>query len=105
MTDVVDTMKTLARSFDDVEEGTSCSQTAFKTKGKAFFYIGDQGGRHKAMFKLEGSRAEAARLSEAEPKNFELGSGAWVTARFSPEEPLPAKLWEKWLVESYELSV
>lgn len=30
---------------------------------------------------------------------------AWVTARFTDDKPMPKTLWEKWLDESYELSV
>ena len=44
-----------ASSYSDVVEGQSCSQTSFKRKNKAFLYIGEQGGRHKAMFKLSQS--------------------------------------------------
>lgn len=28
----------------------------------------------------------------------------WVTARFTPEKPLPKRIWGKWLPESYELT-
>ncbi|MEM7164161.1 MAG: hypothetical protein AAF581_01780 [Planctomycetota bacterium] len=56
------------------------------------------------MFKLEKSKAEAIRLSKKEPDRFQAGSNQWVTARFRAEVPMPTKLWEKWLNESYELS-
>ena len=92
-----------AAQLRDVVEGTSCSQTSFKTGGKAFLYIGEHGGRYKAMFKLSESKTEAAKLAEAEPENYQVGNTAWVTARFSAEQPLPKKLWQKWLEESYQL--
>lgn len=93
-----------ARKYANVNEGTSCSQAAFKVGKKAFLYIGMQGGRHKAMFKLNDSMPEAIELAESEPDRFEVGSTSWVTARFTPQEPLPKKLWQRWLDESYKLS-
>lgn len=97
-------MRNHARRYDNVEEGTSCSQTSFKTGGVAFFYIGEQGGRFKAMFKLSNSQSEAEAMAASEPDNFQLGSNSWVTARFSASEPLPITLWKRWLDESYALS-
>ena len=47
---------------------------------------------------------EAAELAEKDPKHYEVGSTAWVTARFSADRPLPQDIWERWLDESYELS-
>ena len=93
-----------ARKLDDVVEGASCTQTSFKRGKKAFLYIGMQGGRHKAMFKLKKSMADAEKRAEKDPDRFQVGSTAWVTARFTPEKPMPKTLWQKWLKESYELS-
>ena len=63
-----------------------------------------QGGRYKAMFKLQKSMPEATKLAAKEPDRYEVGSTSWVTARFTVDKPMPRKLWEKWLDESYELS-
>jgi len=93
-----------AASYAEVDEGTACTQSSFKTGGKAFLFIGEQGGRSKAMLKLNESRDEAAQMAESQPKNYELGSGQWITLRFTAEEPIPEELWTKWLDESYELS-
>lgn len=93
-----------ASRYPEVDEGTACTQSSFKTGKKAFLFIGMQGGRYKAMFKLQKSLPEATRLAEKEPDRFQVGSTAWVTARFTAEEPMPKKLWVKWLDESYELS-
>lgn len=92
-----------ASSYSDVVEGQSCSQTSFKRKNKAFLYIGEQGGRHKAMFKLSQSMSEAQRLADLHPEDFQIGSGGWVTTRFSNDEPIKAGIWKKWLDESYSL--
>lgn len=104
MKDPTESIRLKASKYPNVDEGTSCTQSSFKTGGTAFLFIGEQGGRYKAMFKLKKSKAEAARLAKKEPKNFQVGSGVWVTARFSSEDPLPKSLWQKWLDESYVLS-
>ena len=101
--DPTEPIRIAAGRFAGVDEGTACTQSSFKSGGKAFLYIGPQGGRYKAMFKLKDSRAEAEKLAKQEPDRFDVGSTAWVTARFSAEEPLPAKIWKKWLAESHAL--
>ena len=65
---------------------------------------GHAGCRYKAMFKLRKSIPEAAKLAKSDPDRFEVGSTAWVTARFTTDKPMPKKIWEKWLDESYGLS-
>lgn len=102
--DPTEPMRERAAAYPQVDEGTSCTQSSFKTGKKAFLFVGEQGGRFKAMFKLEASRDQAAKLAAAEPDNYQIGSGPWVTARFSAEKPMPKKIWEKWLDESYALS-
>ena len=103
--DPTEPIRLKASRYAEVDEGTACTQSAFKTHKGAFLYIGEQGGRYKAMFKLQTSMSEAARLAKKDPNNYDVGSTAWVTARFSADEPMPKKLWEKWLDESYALSV
>ena len=93
-----------ARGFPDVVEGESCSQASFKVGKTAFFYVGPQGGRYKAMFKLDASLEDARELEEANPKECAVGKNGWVTVRFDAESPMPARRWKKWLKESYELS-
>ena len=102
--DPTEQIRLKASRYPGVDEGTACTQSSFKTGKKAFLYIGMQGGRYKAMFKLQKSMPEAVKLADKEPERFQVGSTAWVTARFSADEPMPKKLWEKWLDESYELS-
>lgn len=94
-----------ASRYPGVDEGTACTQSSFKTGKKAFLYVGMQGGRYKTMFKLQKSIPEAAKLAEKEPNCYEVGIGGWVTARFTAEAPMPKKRWEKWLDESYKLSL
>lgn len=91
-----------ASSYPNVDEGTACTQSSFKVGGKAFLFIGEQGGRYKAMFKLQDSIAQAEQLASKEPDNYQVGS--WTTARFTAEKPIPKRVWQKWLNESYALA-
>ncbi|WP_164117921.1 MmcQ/YjbR family DNA-binding protein [Sphingorhabdus sp. Alg239-R122] len=103
-TDPTEDIRLKASQYADVDEGTSCTQAAFKTGNKAFLYIGEQGGRYKAMFKLEKSRKDAEELASKAPDDYQVGKAPWVTARFTSEKPMPQPLWEKWLDESYALT-
>ncbi len=102
--DPTEAMRHAASKYPGVDKGTACTQSSFKTGGKAFFFCGPQGGRYKAMFKLDKSKAAAATLAGKAPDDFQVGSSAWVTARFSVEKPMPKARWTKWLDESYALS-
>lgn len=100
--DPTEPIRRQAGRYAGVDEGTACTQSSFKIGGKAFLFIGEQGGRYKAMFKLSASLPEAEALAQSDPYDYQVGS--WVTARFTSESPLPTKRWKKWLQESYELS-
>ena len=102
--DPTEAMRLRASKYPGVVKGTSCTQSSFKTAKSAFLYVGMQGGRHKAMFKLDKSRAEAERLAAKHPDDYQTGSTSWVTARFSAAKPMPASRWKKWLDESYALA-
>ena len=103
--DPTEPIRLRASQYPEVDQGTACTQSSFKAGKKAFLYIGEQGGRYKAMFKLEASMKEAEALANSDPDDYQVGSTAWVTARFSAESPMPARRWKKWLDESYALSV
>ena len=101
--DPIGQLKKAASILPDAVEGMSCNQTSFKVGKAAFLYVGPgaKGVGYKAMFKLNASFAEAENLAKSEPERFEVGAGKWVTTRFSSEEPLPKKIWSRWLMESY----
>ncbi len=101
--DPVKALKDAAVALPNAVEGTSCNQTAYKAGKKAFLYVGPgpKGIGYKAMFKLEASLEEAKDLAKHEPARFEPGVGNWVTTRFSAEDPLPEKIWSRWLKESH----
>ena len=105
--DPSDAIRKKAASFPDVTSGTSCKQDAFKVGGKPFLYVGPgaKGVGFKAMFKLKSSMAQAKKNATEKPDRFEVGSTGWVTTRFTAEKPLPKSIWEKWLKESYELTI
>jgi len=102
--DPTESMRLKASQYPEVDEGTACTQSSFKTGKKSFFFVGEQGGRYKAMFKLNDGFAEAQALAAREPDNYQAGKPPWVTARFSSENPMPENIWKRWLDESYELS-
>ncbi|RNC80851.1 MAG: MmcQ/YjbR family DNA-binding protein [Phycisphaera sp.] len=103
-TDPTDPIRKAAGAMHGATESTSCTQASFKLGKKAFLYTGPQGDRFKAMFKLDASMADAQKLAKTEPDRFETGSTGWVTARFSADKPMPKRLWDKWLKESYALA-
>jgi len=101
--DPTEAMREMAAGFPNVEEGTACTQSSFKSNGKSFLFVGMQGGRFKMMLKLDESLSDAAKKAEAAPDDFQVGNTGWVTSRFSAEKPLAARIWKKWLKESYEM--
>ena len=73
--DPTDPIRLKASRYPGIDKGTACTQSSFKTGKKAFLYIGMQGGRYKAMFKLQKSMPEAAKLAtkESDPrKTFQV---------------------------------
>ena len=94
-----------ASRYPGVDEGTACTQSSFKAGKKAFLFVGMQGGRYKVMLKLQKSIPEATKLAREDPDRYGVGSAGWATARFTDDKPMPKKLWEKWLDESYKLSL
>ncbi len=102
--DPTETIRKKASQYPGVNQGSACTQSSFKIGKKSFLFIGEQGGRYKAMFKLGKSLPQAEKLKSKEPDNYQVGSSAWVTVRFTAEKPIPKSIWTKWLDESYELS-
>lgn len=104
--DPTDAIRRQAAAFPEVAKGTSCTQSSFKAGKGTFLFIGPgaKGKGFKAMFKLKASMPQALKLAAETPDRFEVGSTGWVTARFTAEEPLPKRIWGKWLAESYDLT-
>ncbi|MDH3459060.1 MAG: hypothetical protein OER90_19645 [Gemmatimonadota bacterium] len=104
--DPTDAIRRQAVTFPGVAKGTSCTQSAFKAGRGTFLFIGPgpKGQGFKAMFRLKASMPQALKLAAKDPTRFEVGSTGWVTARFTAEEPLPKRIWGKWLSESHDLT-
>lgn len=103
LTDPTTAMRRKATSLSGEAAEAACTQSAFKVGKGTFLFIGpgSKGVGFKAMFKLKGSLPEAKKLAAQYPARFEVGTTGWVTARFTAEEPLPERIWSKWLTESY----
>ena len=99
-------MRKEAARLASVDEGKACNQASFRVGNKAFLFVGPgaKGVGYKAMFKLHASMTQARTLAESEPTRFDVGKTGWVTARFTDARPLSAKIWKKWIRESYGLS-
>ena len=65
--DPTEPIRKKASQYAGVDEGTACTQSSFKVGKKSFLFIGEQGGRYKAMFKLKASIPEASKLAKKEP--------------------------------------
>ena len=104
--DPTDPIRRKAVTFPGIARGTSCTQSAFKAGTGTFLFIGPgpKGKGFKAMFRLRASMRQALELAASDPARFEVGSTGWVTARFTAEEPLPKRIWQKWLAESYDVT-
>lgn len=63
-----------------------------------------EGAGIQSNAQTEGLYAAGVEAGTEEPKRFEVGKTGWVTARFTAEEPLPKRIWGKWLAESYEVT-
>lgn len=94
----------LAQHLADVRESIACAGTklesrSFTVRGKAFLFVRSVDAR----LKLEASRAEAARLSAADPAHYNLGANGWTTIRFSDGYTPDSELAARWVNESYRL--
>ena len=87
--------RSVALSYPEVEEGSSCNKAAFKVKGKSFLFLGPEDGGYNIMVKLAASRAEAETMD-----GVEVGPH-WITARFKDSARLSSGLVERWIDESY----
>jgi hypothetical protein len=97
-------LRPIAMSFPEAEEGVACKGTAiecttFKSRNKAFLFVGAK----EIRLKLQTSIAEAAMLAAKEPDRYQAGKIGWVTVRLHPGEALPIDILERWIDESYRL--
>lgn len=86
------------------EEGIACKGTAiecsaFKARGKTFFFL----AAAVVRLKLRDSLGEATRLASKEPGRYRVGSLGWVAVSLGPEGSPPLILLERWIEESYRV--
>ncbi|MEX0641890.1 MAG: MmcQ/YjbR family DNA-binding protein [Pirellulales bacterium] len=79
--------------------GTSLERSTFKTRNKAFLFLGIT----DAMVKLRDSLDEASRLAAKEPDRYRVGGHGWVKVVFSSDASGVPTVLEKWVGESYRL--
>jgi hypothetical protein len=98
-------LRKVALRYPEVQEGVSCTRSAFKARDKTFLFMGVEAHSYDAMVKLRESLAEAAKLASKEPGRYKVGAHGWVTATFSHDDAPPLELLERWIDESYRVVV
>ena len=101
----VTTLRNIALSLPQAEEGTSCNKAAFKAGNKNFLFVGEEDGAWDAKLKLDESIQEASDLAKKSPENYGVGGTGWVTLEFPDSKGPPRKLLERWVKESFRLLV
>ena len=97
---VLKALRAHALKFDDVTEGTSCVNRAFKKGKKNFLFLGEKTDNCRVMFKLKDSIDEVASMDDP---RVGAGKTGWVTVNFAPDDALPLRTLKKWVKESYAL--
>ncbi|MCY0990773.1 MmcQ/YjbR family DNA-binding protein [Nannocystis sp. ILAH1] len=94
-------VRALALAYPQTVEEFPWGHTAVKVGGKAFLFMGGEGGTLTLSVKLPASHGAALLLPFASPTGYGLGKSGWVTASFPTGAPLPIGLLAEWLEESY----
>ncbi len=80
--EVSESIRSLAMTFPESSEGTSCVNRAFKTAGKNFVFLGEKEGLCTLRLKL---------------------AAGWTKVEFDPDDPPNTGELEAWVTESFEL--
>jgi predicted DNA-binding protein (MmcQ/YjbR family) len=94
-------LKKRALAYPEAYEEHPWGHHAIKVKGKAFVFLGGNGGSLSLSVKLPGSSIVALSFPFASPTEYGLGKSGWVTARFAPKAAVPVELLAEWIDESY----
>jgi predicted DNA-binding protein (MmcQ/YjbR family) len=96
-------LRTKALEYPETTEDFPWGHRALKVKGKAFIFMGGEGGVFSFSVKLKDSLADALEMGDVEPTHYGLGKHGWVTATVNPGRDAPTETFVKWVDESYRL--
>jgi predicted DNA-binding protein (MmcQ/YjbR family) len=94
-------LRDVALSYPGTHEDFPWGHRALKVKGKAFLFMGNDGGGLSLSVKLPHSNAAALMLPFATPTGYGLGKSGWVSAEFPKSEKPPMEMLRQWVDESY----
>lgn len=94
-------LRKFALALPETTEAFPWGHRTFKVKGKAFCFLGVDGGGFGLSVKLPQSSGLALTLPFAEPTGYGLGKAGWVSASIKRADLPPVELFEAWLLESY----
>jgi predicted DNA-binding protein (MmcQ/YjbR family) len=96
-------LRARALGYPETTEDRPWGHPAFKVRGKAFLFLGEDEAELSLSLKLGAAHDLALGFPFAQPTAYGLGKSGWVTARFGPGETPPLELLLAWLDESYRL--
>ena len=99
------TVRRIAFSLPEVQEGIVCNRAAFEAGKKRFLFLEATEDSCLVMLKLGASLAEARKLATTWSDCYKVGGHNWVTATFSGGKSPPPGLLQRWIEESYRLLV
>jgi len=96
-------IRTLALSYPETTERTSCNKAKFEAGKKSFVFLGETGDGWNLMVKLSDSLGELELLTEKMPDNYSVGKHGWTTLRFPVGKGPTKKQLTRWIDESFRL--
>ena len=94
-------LREVALGYPETHEDFPWGHRVVKVKGKAFIFMGNEGGALSLSVKLPHSNAAALMLPFATPTGYGLGKSGWVSAEFPKGQQPPMAMLRQWLDESY----
>ena len=94
-------LRSHALSFAEATEDFPWGHRAIKVRGKAFVFMGTEGGALSFSVKLPRTGFQALALPFAEPTGYGLGRSGWVTVRPPGKERGITEQCRAWIDESY----
>jgi predicted DNA-binding protein (MmcQ/YjbR family) len=98
---VTDALRSHALSFPGATEEFPWGHSAFKVKGKAFVFMGDDDAGVSFSVKLPASGKAALMFPFTEPTGYGLGKSGWVSVKVDYGAPPSTDMLRAWIDESY----